>query len=202
LAALASPPFEEIEQIISCEDANEYVRWAAAGTYLFLVRDGKMTRDEALSRLKHQLIKALKVKSIPLIEFLVSALCQYSPHEAEAEIRQAFEEDLVDEITIEIEEIEESLKQGEEYFQEALSRCRPTGIEDTIEELSKWYSFSTEESAPFYPNAPEMVDDWDADHWDYRGDFDTIRNLDPKIGRNDPCRCGSGKKYKKCCGKS
>jgi preprotein translocase subunit SecA len=23
----------------------------------------------------------------------------------------------------------------------------------------------------------------------------------PKIGRNDPCPCGSGKKYKKCCGK-
>ncbi|MBK8575018.1 MAG: SEC-C domain-containing protein [Elusimicrobia bacterium] len=22
-----------------------------------------------------------------------------------------------------------------------------------------------------------------------------------KIGRNDPCPCGSGKKYKKCCGK-
>ena len=24
---------------------------------------------------------------------------------------------------------------------------------------------------------------------------------EPKIGRNDPCPCGSGKKYKKCCGK-
>jgi hypothetical protein len=24
--------------------------------------------------------------------------------------------------------------------------------------------------------------------------------LDTKIGRNDPCPCGSGKKYKKCCG--
>ena len=23
----------------------------------------------------------------------------------------------------------------------------------------------------------------------------------PKIGRNQPCPCGSGKKYKKCCGK-
>ena len=22
----------------------------------------------------------------------------------------------------------------------------------------------------------------------------------PKIGRNDPCTCGSGKKYKNCCG--
>ena len=23
---------------------------------------------------------------------------------------------------------------------------------------------------------------------------------EPKVGRNDPCPCGSGKKYKKCCG--
>ena len=22
----------------------------------------------------------------------------------------------------------------------------------------------------------------------------------PSVGRNDPCHCGSGKKYKKCCG--
>jgi preprotein translocase subunit SecA len=29
----------------------------------------------------------------------------------------------------------------------------------------------------------------------------TIRRQGPKIGRNDPCPCGSGKKYKKCCGK-
>ena len=29
-----------------------------------------------------------------------------------------------------------------------------------------------------------------------------IRNEGPKIGRNDPCPCGSGKKYKNCCGKN
>jgi len=29
----------------------------------------------------------------------------------------------------------------------------------------------------------------------------TIRNVEPKIGRNDPCPCGSGKKYKQCHGK-
>ncbi len=28
---------------------------------------------------------------------------------------------------------------------------------------------------------------------------ETIRNRDEKIGRNDPCPCGSGKKYKSCC---
>ena len=30
----------------------------------------------------------------------------------------------------------------------------------------------------------------------------TIVNETPKIGRNDPCPCGSGKKYKNCCGKN
>lgn len=29
---------------------------------------------------------------------------------------------------------------------------------------------------------------------------ETVRREEPKVGRNDPCVCGSGKKYKKCCG--
>ncbi|MEG0857906.1 MAG: SEC-C metal-binding domain-containing protein [Terrisporobacter sp.] len=29
----------------------------------------------------------------------------------------------------------------------------------------------------------------------------TIVRNENKVGRNDPCTCGSGKKYKKCCGK-
>ncbi|MBN1378044.1 MAG: YchJ family protein [Gammaproteobacteria bacterium] len=31
-------------------------------------------------------------------------------------------------------------------------------------------------------------------------DIKQYRRETPKVGRNDPCRCGSGKKYKKCCG--
>jgi hypothetical protein len=36
---------------------------------------------------------------------------------------------------------------------------------------------------------------------DARGDrvVAPIHNAQPKVGRNDPCPCGSGKKYKKCC---
>ena len=30
---------------------------------------------------------------------------------------------------------------------------------------------------------------------------ETVRRATPKVGRNDPCPCGSGKKYKHCCGK-
>ncbi len=29
-----------------------------------------------------------------------------------------------------------------------------------------------------------------------------VKREGPKVGRNDPCSCGSGKKFKKCCGKA
>ncbi|NLN61455.1 MAG: YchJ family protein [Myxococcales bacterium] len=45
----------------------------------------------------------------------------------------------------------------------------------------------------------------DQDRWYFvDGEFvrtAPIRREAPKIGRNDPCSCGSGKKFKKCCGK-
>ena len=31
---------------------------------------------------------------------------------------------------------------------------------------------------------------------------ETFKRETPKVGRNDPCPCGSGKKYKNCCGKN
>ena len=34
------------------------------------------------------------------------------------------------------------------------------------------------------------------------GKQETIRRDMPKVGRNDPCPCGSGKKYKNCCGRN
>ncbi len=66
-------------------------------------------------------------------------------------------------------------------------------------------------SAPYRPS--EEAGDGDADGDTYgAGDLDffdepdyppstvqTVRNEEPKIGRNDPCPCGSEKKYKKCC---
>ncbi|MCA9791670.1 MAG: SEC-C domain-containing protein, partial [Candidatus Eremiobacteraeota bacterium] len=36
--------------------------------------------------------------------------------------------------------------------------------------------------------------------WYYLDGVETPVQAGPKVGRNDPCPCGSGKKYKKCCG--
>lgn len=39
----------------------------------------------------------------------------------------------------------------------------------------------------------------DAEELEFLQQVETFVRVTPKIGRNDPCFCGSGKKYKKCC---
>ncbi|HOX38902.1 MAG TPA: SEC-C metal-binding domain-containing protein [Candidatus Brocadiia bacterium] len=46
-----------------------------------------------------------------------------------------------------------------------------------------------------YADPGDVVEDYDDEFYD--DEYSTA----PKIGRNDPCPCGSGKKYKKCCGR-
>lgn len=55
-------------------------------------------------------------------------------------------------------------------------------------DLSNWKQIADEKESEF--NA-EMEND---------RQFSVVAPLQPKVGRNDPCPCESGKKYKKCCG--
>jgi len=74
--------------------------------------------------------------------------------------------------------------------QESISKAAEAGS-TTMQPLL----VSHREISAFSNNAPE----------ESRGDagrvVKTIRYQGVKIGRNEPCPCGSGKKYKKCCGK-
>ena len=42
--------------------------------------------------------------------------------------------------------------------------------------------------------------EWKFADGEFVGERPVVRE-EPKVGRNDPCPCGSGKKYKKCCGR-
>ena len=60
---------------------------------------------------------------------------------------------------------------------------------------------------------PSLLDDPLLDHADFleprdqrssqaNADSEPIRRTAARVGRNEPCPCGSGKKFKKCCGKN
>lgn len=85
---------------------------------------------------------------------------------------------------------------------------------DTMEEDTKVsLAFNKEK---LYKNMVDAKADWlyELPQWDEIFDADTKRKLyleqkksgtvvvGKKVGRNDPCPCGSGKKYKFCCGKN
>jgi hypothetical protein len=48
--------------------------------------------------------------------------------------------------------------------------------------------------------APDCDHDHDHDHDHHHGPALPFRREEPKLGRNDPCHCGSGRKFKKCHG--
>ncbi|HDM10640.1 MAG TPA: preprotein translocase subunit SecA, partial [Desulfobacteraceae bacterium] len=88
--------------------------------------------------------------------------------------------------------LREYQKEGFALFQELMDRIR----EETLRTLFR---------LQFVSRAPEPVPKKKkkALHMSHGGEAaqpTTVKRQGKKIGRNDPCPCGSGKKYKKCCG--
>ena len=71
------------------------------------------------------------------------------------------------------------------------SMHKPHYVRDAIAEMSWWACFSEPEEA--------LRETGDLDYYDAPLTLPYVREH-PKMGRNDPCPCGSGKKFKKCCG--
>jgi uncharacterized protein YecA (UPF0149 family) len=102
----------------------------------------------------------------------------------------------VDEGVADLEGIEGDLANPELW-----SRDGDNLITDAIGDMQGWACFHPDESGPPeppevevpvpLPQPPEPIECVPPKPF--------IRG--PKIGRNEPCPCGSGKKYKKCCGK-
>ena len=69
--------------------------------------------------------------------------------------------------------------------------------------LRKNEEVKREETARITNAALQDLQNLDADQSKVKSQVNkTVVNQGPKVGRNDPCPCGSGKKYKNCCGKN
>lgn len=88
--------------------------------------------------------------------------------------------------------LKEYQKEGFALFGELMDRIR----EETLSTLFRIQLMRRETDVmPKKQNKPIHLS-----HGDAGGTPATVRRKGKKIGRNDPCPCGSGKKFKKCCG--
>ena len=89
-------------------------------------------------------------------------------------------------VEVPLDTVEEDTVVSLAFDKERLYKNMVAAKADWLYELPKWKEiFSEEELKKLYKEQKEST---------------TIRKA-KKIGRNDPCPCGSGKKYKKCCGR-
>lgn len=74
--------------------------------------------------------------------------------------------------------------------------------EDVEKSGERWFSPAEEARlvADIQDNLPVIVQTL-YNFWRNKRMGGTVRNEEPKSGRNDPCPCGSGRKYKQCCGR-
>ena len=85
-----------------------------------------------------------------------------------------------------IEEMEEDTVVSLAFDKESLYKNMVAARAEWLYELPQWEAIFTEEKRKeLYKEQKQSG---------------TVRK-EKKIGRNDPCPCGSGKKYKKCCGR-
>ena len=101
-------------------------------------------------------------------------------------------------------------------FLDGIDESLKDGVDNNIEDLSEDSVVSFEfDKEKLYKNMVGAQADWlyNLEEWNDIYDEDTRKRLykeqkssttyvreGKKVGRNDPCPCGSGKKYKKCCG--
>jgi hypothetical protein len=193
-----------IKQVIEDDNRDEYVRSAALSALVVLVKEGVILRDEAMGYIKELFNGKIKREYNFLWTFMVAVCCDMYPEDLLPEIEQAFDDDLIDVSFIgDIDDVNDIIDEGRDVvLTEFMDNNQYRFINDTIEEMDFWGCFKENDT------------EWD--ECDDIMDSDNIKNTQdpftfipkkpapvvtlPKVGRNDPCPCGSGEKYKRCCG--
>lgn len=179
--------------LVESEAVNEFVRSAALDTFLVLEHTDLMPRAEVLDYLHSLFHGKLARTHSHAWGALVCAVADLPAPELLEEVRRAYADGLVDEGFADLEGIERDIARPKAWRHE-----RHHLITDAIAEMEWWASFHPEDSRP--RKVPEIrTPEAPPPDPGYVAPEPFVR--EPKIGRNDPCPCGSGKKYKKCCGK-
>ena len=92
--------------------------------------------------------------------------------------------------------------EGRDMFEEMVEDIKHDVVK-ILMNLRKQEEVKREEAAKITGAALQTLQSLDSDQQKVKSDINrTVVNQGPKVGRNDPCPCGSGKKYKNCCGKN
>jgi hypothetical protein len=200
MAAVFEGDPEPLYRVILDPDADEFIRSRMLEAIAMVTLRGEMPRAEAA-----RFLRACYSELEPRDECWVwqgwqSAIALLGLAELGPLVEQAFARGFISTGWLRFEHFKQDLRQG---IDDPAALLRQSDGEydlfgDTIEELSTWYCFRSEEvrrkeeevRRKERENTHQNVVLWQAG---------TAVNRYKNVGRNDPCPCGSGRKFKKCC---
>lgn len=183
LVSVFDNDFESLNSIIEDKKINEYVRAEFLDTYIYFY-DHEMISSKDLKDYLIKLIELYDYKKDFIYNTILDVIINAHFFDMKEEVQKLFYYDVID----------LRMRGGYDSFIDLIFNYEDNSdkfdkIKDTIKEMSWWACFNNNENPNInYDKINEFMESEQA----------KIKPL-PKVGRNDPCPCGSGKKYKKCC---
>jgi hypothetical protein len=193
MAAVFDDDPEPLYEIILDPHADQFVRSRMCETLGMVVLRGELDRDLA-GRFFRDAFMELRPQARSFVwQGWQSTIAMLGLSELRILVKQAFDRGFIDPHWIGFDgflrDLEWTIKRpGEGQYPQDNEFIL---FGDTVEELSRWHGFS-EECLTGRDQGLEQAEADFTDNQPYRNPF-------RGFGRNDPCPCGSGKKFKNCC---
>lgn len=175
-----------VKAIVENSAANPLVRSACLRTLMVLERMGKLPRIEMIAYAADILERLRSDANREFADLLVMNLSELQEAALRPAIDRWYAEGLIDEL-LPIANIDETY--AAEFGEITEGLVQFDKFNGLIDYLCAWPWFNVDNPAEF----DELIEDEG-----YEVEQPFVRD-GRKIGRNEPCPCGSGKKYKKCC---
>ena len=193
MAAVFDGDPDPLYQIILDPSADEYLRASMIEALAMVTLRGELDRDLAGRFLRDAFMEMQPQAECYAWVGWQSAIALLGLSDLKILVKKAFDRGFIDKNVLEFDHFKKDLKQVIAHPGEPL---RPNDDEytlfgDTVDELSGRYCFTEQYNE-------------DQERWRQQAEVEPIlsqpyENPFKGIGRNDPCPCGSGKKFKKCC---
>jgi hypothetical protein len=193
MAAVFDGDPEPLYEIILDPRAEEFIRAGMCEALAMVTVRGELDRAVAGRFLRDAFIEMRPQAECYVWVGWQSAIAALGMSDLKFLVEKAFDRGFIDSHVLGFDHFEEDLRRGIDHPGEPRlpDDSDSTLFGDTVDELSGWYCFTEQYRE-------------DQERWRRQAEADRARsqrleNPFKGVGRNDPCPCGSGSKFKKCC---
>lgn len=187
LASTYNGDMMSLFNLIENNALDPYVRAAACYTLITLQNETLLERDQVVSFFSEFMQQHDWQKDHKFADVFASSILDLTSTRLRPLLEKMFDNRLVNEFDMPKSDIKNI------YNGNYPPRIHPL-INNAAEKLKKWHWFQDTQHS--FPDITPIEESGLVNNLRY---VTTYQREAPKIGRNDPCPCGSGKKFKKCC---